>query len=87
MRDRSLRDSDQFGTTTLPGFTIWWDRWNGDAWCWRERTDSPFRREGTDDVTEGRNYRSKMAARASIRQELMRRRSAGASAAAYHKLR
>lgn len=81
MRHRGLRDVQQFGQT-FPGFTIWWDRWNGDAWCWRERPDSPFRRENADDVTEGSRYRSKMAVRAAIRAELMRRQSETASAAA-----
>lgn len=76
---RPLRDATQFGTAAaLPGFTIWWDRWNGDSWCWRERPDSPFHR-GKNDVREGRNYRSKMAARAAIRQELMRRQTQPAS--------
>lgn len=76
-----LRDGTQFGgAATFPGFTIWWDRWNGDAWCWRERPDSPFRRS-EHDLTEGRNYRSKMAARAAIRQELMRRQGQAVSMA------
>lgn len=82
-----LRDATQFGgAATFKGFTIWWDRWNGDGWCWRERPDSPFRRE-EDDVTEGRKYRSKMAARASIRQEILRRREHVASVAASHDAR
>jgi len=68
-----MRDATQFGgAATFPGFTLWWDRWNGDGWCWRERTDSTFRFSG-EDITEGRKYRSKMAARAAIRQELSRR--------------
>lgn len=86
MSDRSLRDADQFGTT-FPGFAIWYDRWNGYKWCWRERPDSAFRRPGSDDVTEGRSFRSKMATRASIRAELMRRQGDSASAAAIRERR
>jgi hypothetical protein len=64
---------NQFGET-CPGFTFWWDRWNGDGWCWRELTTSPFRMDGVG-VTEGRGYRSKMAARAACRAEIVRRQS------------
>lgn len=71
MTTRPLRDVTQFGQS-LPGFTIWWDRWNGGGWCWRELPSSPFR-TGADDVTEGRGFRSKMAARGAIRNEIMRR--------------
>lgn len=81
MKRRGLRDAQQFGQT-FPGFAIWYDRWNGDAWCWRERPDSAFRRDNDDDVSEGRGYRSKMAVRAAIRAELMRRQGETASAAA-----
>lgn len=79
MNTRPLRDVNQFGAS-FPGFTIWWDRWNGDGWCWRERPDSPFRC-GEDDVRDGRGYRSKMAARGAIRGELMRRQQDAVSVA------
>lgn len=72
MTTRPRRDVNQFGST-VPGFTLWWDRWNGDGWCWRELPDSPFR--SGDGVNEGRGYRSKMAARSGIRAELVRRQS------------
>jgi hypothetical protein len=77
-RGRPLRDVSQFGVT-IPGFTIWFDRWNGHGWCWRELPGSPFS-QGDDDVTEGRNLRSKMAARGAIREEIMRRQHKTASA-------
>ena len=79
MSRRPLRDVTQFGPT-IPGFSIWYDRWNGHGWCWRELPDSPFRTTGNDAVTEGRGLRSKMAARGAIREEIMRRRSESATA-------
>lgn len=76
---RPRRDINQFGSL-YPGFALWWDRWNGDSWCWRELPDSPFH-AAEDDVTEGRGYRSKMAARAAIRAEIMRRQAHRSAAA------
>lgn len=53
-------------------FKVWWDRWNGNRWCWRECANSPFH-STSEDVTGGQGYGSNRAARGAIRSELDRR--------------
>jgi hypothetical protein len=52
------------------GFSVWYDRHRGRAWCWRERRPS----ESEVDTTEAEGFTSKTAAVQAVREELQARK-------------
>lgn len=60
-------------------FTVWYDRWKGRGWMWRERKNSPHRVDPETDVMEADGYDSRVHAQAGIRAELRERENRLAS--------
>jgi len=58
----------------VPGFSVWYDRWNGRKWCWREKASSRHVLDAETDVREGTGYPSERAAYEAVCAELKRRR-------------
>lgn len=62
-------------------FTIWYDRHNGNRWCWRESNTSPYETDA-DDVRKGEGYPSRRKARTAVRDELNARAARQADSSA-----
>ena len=58
---------------SIPGFSVWFDRWKGRGWCWREKASSKRVLDPETDVRYGEGYSGEREACEAICAEIRRR--------------